>query len=142
MSKLFRTLILVVFVTAIAMPASAQKTKEYTDVITHFEHAKMLYVKKQYVPSIKEFEKFLDTKPGPNFEYEARAYIGLSRLKLDKYGSSRDLAQFLRNEPEHKLNTEITYELGIHYFNSRNYSRDLKYLEKIDESDVTKKQRE
>ncbi|PCJ67437.1 MAG: hypothetical protein COA58_03715 [Bacteroidetes bacterium] len=142
MNQLFRTLILVTFLGALTSPGFAQKTKEYTDVITHFEHAKMLYIKKQYVPAISEFEQFLDHNPGPNFDYEARAYIGLSRLKLNKQGSSKDLAQFLRHEPEHKLNTEITYELGLYYFNHKKYKRALKYLEKIDEKDVTKSQRE
>ena len=78
----------------------AQKTKEYTDASSLFEHGKMLYLKKQYVPAIKEFQSFLGTTPGPNFEYEANAYIGLSRLKLDKNGSSRNLSRFVRKNPE------------------------------------------
>lgn len=120
----------------------AQKTKEYTETSPLFEHAKRLYVKKQYVPAIQEFKRFLNTNPGPNFTYEATAYTKLARLKLDKQGATRDLAKFLREEPEHKLTTEITYELGIHYFNDQKYSRALKYLEKIEETDVSKVQRE
>ena len=120
----------------------AQKTKEYTDASSLFEHGKMLYLKKQYVPAIKEFQSFLGTTPGPNFEYEANAYIGLSRLKLDKNGSSRNLSRFVRKNPEHKLNTEIGYELGIYYFNKRKYRTALKYLEAVNDKDVTKAQRE
>ncbi len=122
--------------------AQAQRTKEYTDHATLFEHAKMLYVKKQYVPAMKEFNKFLKTNPGPNFTYEAKAYIGLSRLKLDKANASRDLARFVKSEPEHKLNTEIHYELGLYYFNKGKYSRALKYLDDINETDISKAQRE
>ncbi|MFT6112470.1 MAG: TolA-binding protein, partial [Bacteroidia bacterium] len=53
-----------------------------------------------------------------------------------------DLANFLRNEPEHKLNTEITYELGLYYFAEGKYTRALKYLNKINETDVSKVQRD
>ncbi len=134
------SLLLLFFVTATT--SFAQKTKEYINPAARYEHAKMLYIKKLYVPAIHEFEQFLESKPGPNFNYEARAYIGLARLKLDKQNSSRDLSKLIRNEPEHKLNTEITYELGIHYFNKGKYTRALKYLEKINETDVSKQQRE
>ena len=125
-----------------AFAVNAQKTREYTDAATLYEHAKMLYIKKQYVPAIKEFQKFLVTEPGPNFTYEANAYIGLSRLKLDKVNSSRDLARLVRDEPEHKLNTEIGFELGIYYFNKGKYSRALKYLEDTKETDISTAQRE
>lgn len=122
--------------------AIGQKTKEYTDAVTLFEHAKMLYIKKQYVPAINEFNKYLISTPGPNFNYESRAYIALSRLKLEKQSASRDLSKMIRDEPEHKLNTEITYELGLYYFNKGKFTRSLKYLEQIEETDVTKAQRE
>lgn len=125
-----------------SIPSFGQKTKDYTDNITHFEHGKMLYIKKIYGPAIQEFQTFLAQKPGPNFEYESNAYIGLCRLKLDKQNATRDLAQLIRDQPEHKLNTEITYELGLYYFNQGKYARALKYLETVEESDVTKSQRD
>lgn len=142
MNRLHSILLLTLLFSCTALITNAQKTKEYTESSPLFEHAKRLYIKQQYVPSIQEFSKFLATNPGPNFTYEAQAYTKLARLKLDKQGATRDLAKFLRSEPEHKLNTEITYELGLHYFNDQKYSRVLKYLEKIEETDVSKAQRE
>jgi hypothetical protein len=68
----------------LSLQAFSQKTKEYTDAITHFEHGKTLYAKKLYVPAIQEFKTFLALKPGPNFEYETNAYLNLCRLKLEK----------------------------------------------------------
>ncbi len=133
--------ILLVF-TCFNFSAFAQKTKEYTDPAVLFDHAKMLYIKKQYVPAIEEFQHFLATKPGSNFEYEANAYIGLSRLKLTKANAARDLTTFIKDEPEHKLNAEIGYELGLYFFNIGKYSRAAKYFEDIADEDVTKAQRE
>ena len=142
MNKLFYFILIVTFSVAVSTPVLAQKTAKYTNSTTLFEHAKMLYVKKLYVPSIEAFEEFKETNPGPNFEYEANAYILLSKLKLDKQGASSKLARFLREEPAHKLSTEITYELGLYYFKEEKYARSLKYLERIGESEVSKKERE
>lgn len=142
MHKLFKYFITLSFLVLACLTASAQKTKQYTESSVMFNHAKMLYIKKLYVPAIQEFEQFLATKPGANYEYEANAYIGLSRLKLDKANAATDLTRFVKEEPEHKMNTEITYELGIYYFNVGKYRRAAKYLEDISENDVTKAQRE
>lgn len=138
----FSKWILSIAVVCMTLAVFGQKTAKYTNYVRIFEHAKMLYIKKQYIPAIQEFEKFLSTNPGPNYKYEAQAYRKLSRLKLDKQNATRDLARFIREEPEHKLNTEINYELGLHYFNDGKYSLALKYLEKIDATDVSKVQRE
>jgi TolA-binding protein len=142
MHKRLKSIFIIIFFLLGSVAVYAQETKVYTDEISTFEQAKMLYVKKQYVPAIRAFRNFLKYNPGPNFSYEANAYIGLSRLKIDKQNASRDLANFLINEPEHKLNTEITYELGLHYFGKGKYNRALKYLEKINETDVSKAQRD
>lgn len=142
MHKQVKSIFIITFLLLASAAVNAQKTKVYTDEISTFDQAKMLYVKKQYVPAIRAFRNFLKYNPGPNFSYEANAYIGLSRLKIDKKNASRDLANFLRNEPEHKLNTEITYELGLYYFAKGKYKRALKYLDKINETDVSKIQRD
>jgi tetratricopeptide (TPR) repeat protein len=120
----------------------AQRTNEYSNAINLFEHAKMLYVKKQYVPAINEFNSYLSTAPGPNFTYASKAYIGLARLKLDKQGASRELAKMMRGELNHPLNTEITYELGLYHYNKGKYTRSLKYFEQVEEVDIPKHQRE
>lgn len=140
--RLGRHILLLTLFIGLCNALLAQRTSEYTNATTLFEHAKMLYLKKQYVPAIQEFNQFLDSKPGPNFDYEARAYIALSRLKLDKNRSSSHLAQLMRNEPEHKLNNELALELGFYYFNKRKYRRALKYLENIKDNEVTKEQKE
>jgi tetratricopeptide (TPR) repeat protein len=142
MRNTYKTILVLTLLLISTVAALGQKTRDYTDAITHFEYGKMLYIKMQYVPAIEEFETFLKQNPGPNFAYESKAYIALSRLKLEKQNASRDLAQFLRDEPEHKLNTEITYELGIYYFNEGKYTRTLKYLDEIEEADVSKEMRE
>jgi tetratricopeptide (TPR) repeat protein len=120
----------------------AQKTGEYSNDITVFKHAKMLYLKQQYVPAIQQFEAYLATDPGQNFTYESTAYIALSRLKLDKNRAALDIRRLLRDHPEHKLNNELEFELGLYYFNKKRYNRALKYLEDINENEVSKEQEE
>ena len=121
--------------------AKAQKTSEYNNATTLFERAKMLYIKKQYLPAINTFNKYLASKPGPNFSYASKAYIGLARLKLEKQGASRELSKIIRSELNHSLNTAITYELGIYHFNKENFARSLKYFEQIEEVNIPKSQR-
>ena len=135
-------IILVLLATAIGLSTVAQKTAAYTEATKLFEHAKMLYVKKQYVPAIGEFRAFIKTDPGSNLEYESNAYIGLSRLKLNKQNAARDLVKFYKSQPEHKINISIIYELGIYYFNNAKYARCLKYLEQIEEKYIVKSKRE
>ena len=126
----------------LTLQAFSQKTKEYTDAITHFEHGKMLYAKQEYVPAIQEFKTFLTLKPGPNFEYETNAYVALCRLKLEKQNASRDLSQIIRDQPAHALTKELNFELGLFYFNDTKYSRALKYLDTINATDINKDQRD
>ena len=120
----------------------AQKTLDYTSNIDLFEHGKMMYLKELYVPAISDFEAFLKTKPQANLQYEAEAYIQLSRLKLGKKKAPAVLAKTIKEQPEHKINTEITYELGLYYFNDGKYKRALRYLEDINDKDVSGKQRD
>ena len=42
----------------------------------------------------------------------------------------------------HKINTEVTYELGLYYFNQGKYRRALKYLDMIEENEVAAYQRD
>jgi tetratricopeptide (TPR) repeat protein len=126
----------------LSLQAFSQKTKEYTDAITHFEHGKTLYAKKLYVPAIQEFKTFLALKPGPNFEYETNAYLNLCRLKLEKQNAARDLAQIIRNHPGHALTSEMNFELGMFYFNDAKYSRAIKYLDTLNATDINKAQRD
>lgn len=121
---------------------NAQQTREYTSPISLYEQAKTLYLKTHYVPAIEKFEAYLATDPGPNFDYESRAYIGLSRLKLDKQNASNHLVKILRAEPEHNLSTEINAELGLFYFNKGKFSRSLKFFEELKETDIPKTRRE
>ncbi len=122
--------------------ANAQQTREYTASISLFEQAKTLYIKQQYVPAIQTFEAFLATRPEPNYNFESRAYINLSRLKLEKQNASNDLSKMLRAEPEHELTTEINFELGLYYFNKEKFSKSLKFFEEVKESDIPKSLRE
>lgn len=141
-SKVFQRLLTGSLAIALSVSAFAQQTGEYTNTITLFKHAKMLYLKKQYVPAIQEFEAYLATNPGNNFSYESNAYIALSRLKLEKYRADYVIRKLLRDYPEHKLNNELELELGFYYFNKKKYNRALKYLEDINENEVSKEQEE
>lgn len=122
--------------------AIAQRTTDQVSNISLFEHGKMLYLKKLYVPAITDFEAFLESNPQDNLKYEAEAYIQLSRLKLDKKNAASVLAQSIKEHPEHKLNTEITFELGLYYFNDGKFKRALRYLEDVQEQDVSSVQKE
>ncbi|MBR9861134.1 tetratricopeptide repeat protein, partial [bacterium] len=120
----------------------AQQTQKYTADISLFEHGKMLYMKQQYVPAIQDFRTFLAQEPTANMAYEANAYLELSRLHLGKRNADRNLVSLIKDNPEHKLNKEIEYELGIYYFQEEKYKRALRYLEEINERDLPKDERE
>lgn len=120
----------------------AQSTIDHRADIDLFEHGKMLYLKKLYVPAIEDFQAFLDCSPSENLKYEATVYIELSRLKLQKRKASNSLNALIKDNPEHKINTEVVFELGMYHFNNGKYRRALRYLEDIDEKDVSAKQRD
>ena len=120
----------------------AQETASYSNILNHYEQAKMLYIKKLYNPSIKEFEKCIKANNHPNLNYDCQVYIALSRLKLEKQYASTDLAKIIRTKPEHHLANEAYYELGIYYFNKQKYSRSIAYFDKINEIDLPKENRE
>lgn len=133
-------LILTIFVSGLT--SMAQTTRNQVDDIGLFEHGKMLYIKKLYIPAMQDFDAFIKTNSYPNLTHEATIYRELCRLKLEKRNAALNLSKLIKEYPEHKINTEVMFELGLYYFADEKYKRALKYLEDIEEYDVARVHRE
>lgn len=120
----------------------AQKTETYTNQLNVFENAKMLYIKKQFVPSIQLFEECIARNKHPNLNFECALYIALSRIKLDKKYAQIELAKLIRTQPDHHLSDEIYLELALHYFDKENFNRSKAYFDKINILDLPKERRD
>ena len=120
----------------------AQQTEAYKSEISKFEHAKRLYIKELYVPAMREFDAFLAESEYPNLNYEAETYSDLCKLKLSKRSAATRLAKRIKSNPEHKINTEVTYELGLYYFDQGKYKRSLRYFKELDDKEVAGYQRD
>ena len=142
MNKSIRHIIFYVLISVFTNNVFAQETAVYTNDLQIFEQAKMLYVKKQFNPSIKLFESFKDENSHPNLNFECDLYIALSRLKLKKQLASTQLASLIRSKPDHHLSDEIHLELGLYYFSKERFRKCVDYFEKIDEINLPKENRE
>ena len=132
MNKSIRHIIFYVLISVFTNNVFAQETAVYTNDLQIFEQAKMLYVKKQFNPSIKLFESFRNENSHPNLNFECDLYIALSRLKLKKQLASIRLASLIRSKPDHHLSDEIHFELGLYYFSKQRFRKCVDYFEKID----------
>lgn len=142
MNKSIKHIIYFVLFSVFTNNVFAQETAVYTNDLQIFEQAKMLYVKKQFNPSIKLFESFKDENSHPNLNFECDLYIALSRLKLKKQLASTRLASLIRSKPNHHLSDEIHFELGLYYFSKQRFRKCVDYFEKIDEINLPKENRE
>lgn len=117
----------------------AQQTVYYQSVSQKIQKAKELYLARNYVSAINEFDQIASSS-GENSDVRAEAmfYKALCGLKLDNGNAEEQIAEFLKEFPESSFRNRALFEQAIYQFDKKKYPAVLKTLESIDKSEISK----
>ena len=118
---------------------TAQQTVYYQSVSQKIQKAKELYLARNYVSAINQFDQIASSS-GENSDIRAEAmfYKALCGLKLDNGNAEEQIAEFLKEFPESSFRNRALFEQAIYQFDKKKYPAVLKTLESIDKSGISK----
>ena len=118
---------------------TAQQTVYYQSVSQKIQKAKELYLARNYVSAINQFDQIASSS-GENSDIRAEAmfYKALCGLKLDNGNAEEQIAEFLKEFPESSFRNRALFEQAIYQFDKKKYPAVLKTLESIDKSEISK----
>jgi len=118
---------------------TAQQTVYYQSVSQKIQKAKELYLARNYVSAINQFDQIASSS-GENSDVRAEAmfYKALCGLKLDNGNAEEQIAEFLKEFPESSFRNRALFEQAIYQFDKKKYPAVLKTLESIDKSGISK----
>ena len=118
---------------------TAQQTVYYQSVSQKIQKAKELYLARNYVSAINQFDQIASSS-GENSDIRAEAmfYKALCGLKLDNGNAEEQIAEFLEEFPESSFRNRALFEQAIYQFDKKKYPAVLKTLESIDKSGISK----
>ena len=118
---------------------TAQQTVYYQSVSQKIQKAKELYLARNYVSAINQFDQIASSS-GENSDVRAEAmfYKALCGLKLDNGNAEEQIAEFLKEFPESSFRNRALFEQAIYQFDKKKYPAVLKTLESIDKSEISK----
>ena len=129
---------LVVVFIVISFVGISQTSEKYNSDYENFYRAEELFQKEQFGAARKEFRYFMDGFNYPNdpLFIKAAYYEGVSALELFNNDAVTLLENFIRNYPESIYSERIYFRLGRYFYQKKNYSEALAYLNKLKASDV------
>ncbi|MBI1836092.1 MAG: tetratricopeptide repeat protein [Flavobacteriia bacterium] len=134
--------LIILFLTTITQLFS-QSTEKYNTDYASFYRAEELYNKEQYGAARNEFRAFInqfDKKNDPLY-IQAMYYEGLSALELYHNDAVDLLINFNKNYPESIYHNAIFFRLGKYYYQKKDYSETLVWLNQLKVTDVEESDR-
>src|SRR6218665_2500319 len=119
--------------------ALAQNTDRYAPPYVGFYRAEDLYAKEQYSAARHEFRLFLNEYRGSKsdpYVQKALYYEGLSALQLFNNDAIALLEDFNREYPESIYKNNISLNIGRYYYQKKDYSKAIEYLEQLKRYDL------
>ena len=117
----------------------AQQTVYYQSVSQEIQKAKELYLARNYVSAINQFDQIASSS-GENSDIRAEAmfYKAMCGLKLDNGNAEEQVAEFIKKYPESSFLNRALFEQAVYQFDKKKYPAVLKTLESIDKSGISK----
>ena len=129
---------LVILFLSIFSQLFGQTSEKYNSEYATFYRAEELYNKEQYGAARNEFRNFVnhfDKKNDPIY-VKALYYEGLSALELFHNDAVNLLISFNQNYPESIYHNAIFFRLGKYYYQKRDYSESLIWLNQLNVKDI------
>ena len=115
-----------------------QRTEKYNSKYANFYRAEELFQKDQFGAARKEFRDFVnafDKSTDPLYQ-KALYYEALSALELYNNDAVKLLEEFNRTYPESIYKKTIYFKLGQYYYQKKEYSNSIIWLDKLKKPDL------
>lgn len=123
-----------------SMPSWAQKTLSQGSDNELFTTGLELFDKKKYGAASEIFDRYIQLNKRDLLSVEAAYYKAYSDLQLFHPDAERQLKAFVAAYPNHPKAVMAYFELGLFYYQQKNYPKVIEYLEKADASKLSANQ--
>ncbi|HEC42394.1 MAG TPA: tetratricopeptide repeat protein [Bacteroides sp.] len=143
LKKIFRiTVLLLIFICTVQF-VHAQKTLTLTHPDKDFLRGKELYEREKYGAAMDRFDAYLDGNENTSLLWrEEAAYLkALCSVELFNDDAQYQLYSFIKQHPESPLINQAGFSMGKLAYRDRQYGNCLRWLEKVDELDLSEEDR-
>jgi tetratricopeptide (TPR) repeat protein len=117
----------------------AQQTVYYQSLSQNIQKAKELYLSRNYISAINEFDLIAEQVPdNSEIRAEAMYYKALCGLRLDNGNAELQITEFMSQFPESSFRNNALFELAVYQFDKKKYSPVLKTLQGFDKTKLSK----
>lgn len=132
--------ILILLCMGIVRVSYAQNTIAYTDQDFHYKNGLEYLNKGVFNAAREQFEAYLRNADDLSKIKDAEYYRAYSALVLYHNDGELLVNDFIENNPTHPKATLANYELGMFYYNEKNYRKATVYLSKVSQNTSLSKQ--
>ena len=140
MRKLFWLLFLLVFVKTNTL--LAQKSSIYTNDLKDYNRAVSLYKDNQYASAKFLFEKVKEVTKDEEIKSDCAYYDASCAVRLGHENADALMENFMEEYPTSSKSNQAYIEVAHYYFNQGNYEEALRRFEKVDESQLSAKDKD
>jgi len=121
--------------------AYAQHTLVKTSDDLYFRDGLELLDKEKYGAARESFQKYINLHPNDLLAIDARYYSAYSALNLFNPDAEYLFQNFIAQYPYHAKAGLAYFDLGSFYYNEKNYTKTIEYLEKVSMDQLTPSQK-
>jgi len=120
----------------------AQQSIGYTNETFDFDRAVFLYKEKQFLSAQILFNQIKQKTTNAEIESDCTYYMASCAIHSEQNGADLLLESFVENYPTSTKRNNAFQEIGNYYFNQGDYENTLAWLEKVDQNNLSKEDKE
>ena len=140
MRKISWLFFLFVFIQSLSV--SAQKSAIYTHDSKDFDKALLLYNDRQYASAQLIFEKVKAAATNEELKSDCSYYVANCAIRTNQPNADVLMERFVVDYPTSRKQNQAYIEVAHYYFNQGNYPQALEWFEKVDESNLSYRDRD
>lgn len=120
-------------ITLIAFGGLAQETSMYSDYSELYRDAENLFLKEQYAPAQRKFEKYIEkvNDEGDSWFVESVYYVAVCAYELHNEDADVLLLHFAKRYPHHPKAESVTLKLGNLFYRNRHWKKAIEWYSKV-----------
>ncbi len=121
---------------------SGQQSAIYTNNLSEFDNAILLFKNRQYQSAQILFDKVKQDNTAQDVQAECAYYIGICAIHLNQNNADELMEKFVSDYPTSSKQNQAYIEVAQYYFEQGKFPQALQYFDKVDENALTYEQTE
>src|SRR5688572_20809944 len=138
--KLYQKIILSSAMLGGAQTLQAQHTQVFTNEERYLHEGLELFDREKYGAAQQAFAKYISLIGDETRTIDAQYYYALSGLYLFHPDAEKLILNFAAKNPSHPKAGLAFYQLGLFYFDKKNYEKAIEFLEKVPKENLSNEQ--